>query len=195
MAEAKKHMNRHLRSARQWLTKAEEAFDQDHDVRGELDLLLAQAELQHVKEKKATRRWAFTYPLLRHGLAIVAAVFVAAAGLGGAYWFLHEQERAIPIPLAIEQQPIKAVLPEQSAPVSGKTSQQVPASAHHPTEELTPVRAVAVETTRPSAVKAKEAASPPKAVEAEAVETEAQLRPDEMHKLIRAAAKSLRGQE
>lgn len=189
MAEAKKHMNRHLRSARQWLSKAEEAFDKDHNVRGELDLLLAQAELQHAKEKKTPRRWTLGNPLLRHGLALGLAVFVATMGLGGAYWFLHEQKRAVPIPLAQEEHPVKTAQPISAFPVPVQASQQPLVTEHRPAES-SPAANAAVDIVKPLAIKAREITILPKAEEADT-----QLPPAEMHKLLRAATKSLRGQE
>lgn len=189
MAEAKKHMNRHLRSARQWLSKAEEAFDKDHDVRGELDLLLAQAELQHAKEKKTSRRWNLGNPLLRHGLALGLAVFVATMGLGGAYWFLHEQNRAVPIPLAQEEHPVRNAQPISAFQVTVQASQQPLVTENRPVESGSAANA-AVDIAKPLAIKAGEITLPPKAEEADT-----QLPAAEMHKLLRAAAKSLRGQE
>ena len=45
MAPLKQHMYQHLRSAKEWLTKAEESFDKEHNVRAELDLMLAETPL------------------------------------------------------------------------------------------------------------------------------------------------------
>ena len=77
MAEQNDKKTKHLRSARQWLTRAEESFDKDRDVRGELNLFLAQAELQHAQETSQTRGWLRKYPALRHGLAAIVAVTLA----------------------------------------------------------------------------------------------------------------------
>ncbi|MCX7780160.1 MAG: hypothetical protein N2491_04470 [Negativicutes bacterium] len=189
MAEAKRHMNKHLRSARQWLSKAEESFDREHDIRGELDLLLAQAELEHAKEIKRAGAWRYKYPLLRHGLALALAVTVATAGLGGAYW-LAERERAVPIPLAAETKQIATPV-RLNAEIAPPSS---PAAA----------AAVRTETAAPTAAKAPANVEPAK-LPANNVreldnrpsqpEQELQLAPGEMQKLIRAAGKSLRGQE
>jgi|GEM_PF-3838777 len=48
----KKHVMWHIKSARQWLDRAERAFDSESPTRGELDLILARAEVQHAQEKR-----------------------------------------------------------------------------------------------------------------------------------------------
>jgi hypothetical protein len=50
--ETKGKIVRHIRAARQWLDQAEQSFDTEKLVRGELDLLLARAEVQHAQERK-----------------------------------------------------------------------------------------------------------------------------------------------
>ena len=187
MAETRKNLSRHLRSAREWLTNAEEAFDNKSDVKGELNLLLAQAELQHVRENRRPKFWQPGHPLLRHGLAFSAAVFVATLGLGGAYWLSHQPEQFSPQPLPRQEIAAGAVL-------SGATF-QAPAQPVRPavTEEARPSeKAVAVS---PAAVNAVMTVSQPVPIVQETQPADSQLPPGEMHKLIRAAAKSLRGQE
>lgn len=44
----------HIKSARQWLERAEQAFDAESPTRGELDLILARAEVQHAQEKRSS---------------------------------------------------------------------------------------------------------------------------------------------
>jgi hypothetical protein len=190
MAEAKQQMNRHLRSARQWLSNAEKAFDKDHDVRGELDLLLAQAELQHAKEVKSTGPWRLKSLLLQHGLALGLAVTVATVGVGGAYWLLHERDRAIPIPLAGKQQQV--VVP--AAPLTVE-------AIVRPKQPIIPVKPKETQTADDSVMPAQPAKLPAIAPQepdnrpSQQIGKEMQLPPDEMQKLIRAAGKSLRGEE
>lgn len=182
MAEKKRQQNTHLRSARQWLSKAEEAFDKDHDVRGELDLFLAQAELRHAQESNRSRRWRFPYTLLQHGLAFGLAVTVAAVGIGGAYWFIHGKDRVASVPPAAQAIPsVPAVKPNLVMPVQAS-----------PTQPAQPVSAVTVTSSQVS--------PPVKSIYTEPADrpiksnpTERQLSPDEMQKLVRAAGKSLRG--
>lgn len=182
MTEKKRQKNTHLSSARQWLSKAEEAFDKDHDVRGELDLFLAQAELRHAQENNRSRRWRFSYPLLQHGLAFGLAVAVAAVGIGGAYWLVLGKDKAVPIPLATQTTPSAStaknsfVIPAQ--PVQAQQSLPVPAVTVTSPQTSPPVKNM-----NPEPAEAPIKSNP----------TEKQLSPDEMQKLIRAAGKSLRG--
>ena len=53
MTDLKKKLKGHLCSARHWLGKAEESLEKDRDIRAELNLMLAQAEITHAKEVKS----------------------------------------------------------------------------------------------------------------------------------------------
>ena len=71
---------KHIKAAKDWLGRAEDSIDKDNDIRVDLDVMLAQAELQRAKEAnelKLWRRWLYwTVPW-------VLAVMVAAG-----YFFL-----------------------------------------------------------------------------------------------------------
>lgn len=184
MADFKHQMYRHLHSARQWLTRAEEAFDKDSDIQGELNLFLAQAELQHLQEvKKSPRR---RYFLLRHGTALLLAVLLTATtGMGG-YWWMSHREVAKPAPFSAQE----VRMPNKPSYTGEQVASPVP-----------PKEAVAVN--NPVAEKpqtAKSAAA--KDIPTDSVRQEEQMHqtvkvsvsPDEKQKLIREAGKSLRGQ-
>ena len=51
MSEWKSRVTTHLRSAQGWLSKAEQSFDEQKDIRGELNLMLAQAELKRALQE------------------------------------------------------------------------------------------------------------------------------------------------
>lgn len=186
MAHFKKNIVQHLSSAKRWLTKAEEAFGEERDIRGELDLMLAQAELQHVKEVSRSTHWRHKYAAVRHGVALLCAV-VMAVGLGGAYWWVSKPQMVVPVPL-VE----KVSLPmESKIQSSSKTGQLPPVPIAQ--EEGNVARR---EVTPPvQAVTASSVASPQKKAEpSQQVEASVAISPDEMQKLVRAAGKSLRGQ-
>ena len=42
----------HIRNVRNSLKNAEDSFRSNNDMRGELDLMLAEAEMQHLREKR-----------------------------------------------------------------------------------------------------------------------------------------------
>ncbi len=180
MADLKRHMFRHLRSARVWLTRAEESFDKNSQIRGELDLILAQAELQRARETGLSRQERRHYPFLRHATSFVLAAFLVAAGFG-AYWGLSERHAAVPIPLAAQEAKVPPVIQKTSdaaAPV--RVEDQRPAIP-------TPTSNTPQETILP-------ASRPESTVRTQPAEKENLLSPDEMKNVIRAAGKSLRGQ-
>lgn len=181
MADLKRQMSRHLQSAKVWLTRAEESFGKDSSVRGELDLFLAQAELQRARETSLPRpRW-YTGPLVRQALSFVFAITIISTGFG-AYWLLSERTAAIPVPLAapeVKVAPVAKMASETAAPV--QVEDQRPAipkvTSTTPSESVVPANARQEKTER-----------------AQPAEKENLLSPDEMQKIIRAAGKSLRGQ-
>jgi hypothetical protein len=184
-------MYQHLRSAKDWLTKAEEAFDKEHDVRAELDLMLAQAELQHVKEVSRSRQWRYKYVLFRHSMACTLAMLMTVA-IGGVYWWTNKPPVVMPPAVAIEQ-----------VTVPTPTVAKVEASALPimvPKEESMPIEQVTSSSSSTPVVQNKNMELP----KAEAprqlartrqpVEQPVIVSTDEMQKLVRAAGKSLRGQ-
>ena len=190
MVPLKQHMYQHLRSAKDWLTKAEEAFDKQHDIRGELDLMLAQAELQHVKEANRSCQWRFKYVVFRHGVALVLAMFMVVV-LSGVYWWTARAEVVIPAPTVkqvnlstqfVAPETVNAIpsiaLQENNLPTQESSNQVMPLSSHKVQESSEPEKRRKVEQPIPIGQ-----SEEPVAVSA-----------DEMRKLVRAAGKSLRGQ-
>jgi hypothetical protein len=182
-------MYRHLRSARQWLARAEESFDQDRDIRGELDLILAQAELQHVREAQRSDNWRSKCRRLLPGAVIVLTMLLATAG-GGAYWWTQTHQEVVPIPL----RPVNNYTASDGNKASG-AAQTLPIEQHKP-----PTTTVAQQPT--SATQPPTPADQPPAANTRGVsrsqptdkEKDELISPDEMQQLIRAAGKSLRGQ-
>lgn len=67
-----------VRAVRSWLEKAEASFDKESDIKGELNLMLAEAEMKNLrKHHPVSKGW------LRTG-AVITALFLA---LGGWYGF------------------------------------------------------------------------------------------------------------
>ncbi|WP_144351503.1 hypothetical protein [Sporomusa termitida] len=186
MADCKQNINRHLNSAQQWLSEAEEAFDKDSDIRGELNLFLAQAELTHAKEVNRSRYWRYRYPVLRHSLAVGLAIVVAAGGMTASYmWGISRHNTPDRLPVA---QPAVIVEngPAQLNAISGTAT----------TPAVPPAPAAAVKTSTAAVEQGHTDTSPqPPAVPASTDQTkDVPLTPEEIHKLIRLAGKSLRGQ-
>jgi len=181
MAPLKQKVYQHLHSAKEWLTKAEEAFDNQHDIRAELDLMLAQAELQHVKECNRSQHWRYKYAAFRHGLALTLAMCMSVA-VGGVYWWINKPAIAtIPIPLTGQ-----VSLPVVAVESVAKAEVQAPPVILPKEDNLpVPVQQVVKEIVRPAPSKAEQTRQP---------EPSVVLSSDEMQKLVRAAGKSLRGQ-
>lgn len=176
MTEIKRHTSRHLKAARQWLLKAENSFGQDRDVRGELDLLLAQAELRHAQETNRSRRWRYRYPLLKQGLTFCLAFAIASVGIGGAYWSLHRQPQTV-MPMQSASQDSKSVPPVNRTEVIASVQNAKPVL----TGQLPVQTAIVKEEPFVSAADRK-------------ADKDVVLTPDQMQDLVRTAGKSLRGQ-
>ena len=69
-----------IRNAKASLDNAERSFRSNQEVRGELDLMLAEAELDNLRQKRPGISWT------RHTLAACFAVLVLASGCLGWWW-------------------------------------------------------------------------------------------------------------
>ncbi|MDD4600493.1 MAG: hypothetical protein PHQ46_05495 [Negativicutes bacterium] len=186
MADFKENMYRRLRSARQWLTRAEEAFDKDRDVRAELNLMLAQAELQHAKEANRTRHWRYKYSLLTQGTAVGLAMMLAVIGFGGTYWWVNQQQtRDDQVSPAVQLQ-----MPQQVLSVSNPAEQTKPQLESQAAQQTPAI----VKTEHQQASTVAEKSRVTNDAQQYQAEQQVVLPPDELQKLVRAAGKTLRGQ-
>lgn len=193
MADLKQRMSRHLRSARQWLTRAEESFDKESDIRAELDLMLAQAELQHAKETKRAGEWRYKYLVMRHGFALGLAMLIAAGGLGGAFYMFQGRQAVIPPSIAEQSSQTVhrtdfQIVPDTATVPKTSSAAAMDSVSARVAEVPAPVQAqpVSMKTTDRQEKKVQQHKEPADSV--------FELPPDEMQKLMRAAGKSLRGQ-
>ncbi|MDU4960922.1 MAG: hypothetical protein E6X17_09725 [Sporomusaceae bacterium] len=182
MADQNEKKTKHLRSARQWLTRAEESFDKDRDIRGELNLFLAQAELQHAKEAGQKQGWIQKQPALRHALASVVALLLA----GAAYGFYYPAGHSVQPASSPTGSPPVSQFSGENKQVFLQSPPAMTAPAVRQQNELPPVSDPA-----PIPVRAeprRETVVAPAAAQPQPVSS------DEMKNLIRAAGKSLRGE-
>lgn len=182
-----------LQSARQWILHAEEAFGKKKDIRGELDLLLAQAELRRVREVSRSCHWRYRFSFLCQMAAFLLAVVMVTAGVGGAYWLMKQSQQPIAMPQAVvyhtasgEEPKIESKVPEK--PVQNTVTEpaymvQPNVNASPPAHQVVPRENHGTAATAAVQDKLQEHASQDKMVSS-----------DEMQKLVRAAGKSLRGQ-
>ena len=77
-----------VKSVKRWLEKAENSYSNHKELTGEMNLIMAQAEMQRLKEVRGTsprRKW-----LLRGGaLAVAGALFLGASFLQDNFLYLR----------------------------------------------------------------------------------------------------------
>lgn len=103
MGLADKHKAAHVRSAKKWLEKAEQSFDNQSTVKGELNLMLAEAEMKNLRKQCGNHS----------RLHAVVAVLLCIGCLCGTLWIQRHTGANRPVP--IEKRP---VVETQAAAVS-----------------------------------------------------------------------------
>lgn len=81
MAQKSRSVYQRIHSVKTSLENAEQSFLDNNGMRGELDLMLAEAELKNLRRKKD-----FPWSWSRHLLAICVAALLVVAGFGGWYY-------------------------------------------------------------------------------------------------------------
>ena len=183
-ADDRSRLRLHVRAAREWLGRADESLGRADDVRGDLNLMLAQAELARAKE---TERPAASVVWARR----LAPLFVAVLIAGGGYSMWHMGTQAEPSPLPLEQRTAQsaAALPEPVALqpiVPQETGKTLPPEITEPPvrEEETPEIVPMGETETPETAGAAE--TPQESVQ------QARLPSEDMQRLMNSAGQSLR---
>ena len=188
----------HVRAAREWLGRAEDSLEQEDHIRGDLDVMLAQAELQRAQETeegRVRRRWL--------GLLLPAGAAALVAALVWGLW------PSVPAPL-IER---PSVMPAAEPGEAGSAS--VPAAAATPMAiESSTVRPMTAEIVPPAVppmtAEISSVVEEPSSVEVPISEKAADMEPlpqpssrfpsrdilpsRDMQKLMSAAGQSLRAQ-
>ncbi len=80
-----------VRAVQSWLEKAEASFDKESDIKGELNLMLAEAEMKNLRRHRPAHK-----RFLRLG-AIVTALCLVTGG-----WYLFHQPRQTDLPRSVE---------------------------------------------------------------------------------------------
>lgn len=115
MGKSDKYMADHVRSAKVWLEKAERSFNSQSDIQGELNLMLAEAEMKNLRKKK------------RRTLGKRIAIVTAALGiiLIGTSAFLAQRrpvDTALPPPAQTVRLAPPTAVTETAPPLPGKSS-------------------------------------------------------------------------
>jgi hypothetical protein len=193
MGELKSKMVNHVRSAQKWLHRAEVAFESEKDTRGKLDLMLANAEMQHLHESAIKGK---SFSLIKQAVAFSCAAVLFSSGIGGAYFYFHH--KAIQQENPIQTADGKLWLPISTPQVLLEPSLSAPQNVSGAIAEKKDSAAVIPFSSQPTsspAPKEESARVPASSLPADKENVVPQIvRPEEMQKLIRAAGKSLRGQ-
>lgn len=150
-----------VQAVRKWLEKAEHSYSSHKEITGEINLIMAQAEMQRLNEthkNSKVRRW-----MLR--ISAMGAAFAVFLGMN-AFWSLMEPKAEEP------ERPVQIVIHDAPSPVGEKTETAVSqgddkslAEAALPSaEDIAPAAA-------PSYSAPAEAPSPAPAMEAPVVRT------------------------
>ena len=105
MTDKKKLYSEHITAAKDWLGKAEESIAKDNDIRSDLNIMLAQAELQRAKEKDDTA-------LIRKKLKWILP-WITAIGIAVGYVYFLRPELFTTVR---EESPAVTVVKEENVP-------------------------------------------------------------------------------
>lgn len=160
---------RKIQSTQHWLTRAEQDISRDSAMRGQLGLLLAEAELKSVKENLQLFSQTKYLRLMQQTAALGVAVAITLIAIGGAWWW-----NQLDVGTATQK---PATSSTQAIPAQAVTAQA-------PVAQVVAPLAVIKQTELRQEVHG--STSP--------VSKEAAVSSEEMQRLVRFAGQSLRGQ-
>lgn len=179
-----------VQAVKKWLEKAESSYSSHKEITGEINLIMAQAEMQRLKETRRPSR------LYRWGLRGCAMIVAVGLFFGGSYIYqsMAEESQAPKTSMEMVQKEVETTPVVETVPIQEKQEEpiEVPAAVE------TPISAsVEAETPAPAVAKATQAAPtvapaapvvavPPKAAPA--------LSEKEIQSVVGEAGRTLRGQ-
>ena len=166
-----------IRNAKVSLDNAERSFRSNQEIRGELDLMLAEAELDNLRQKRPGISWT------RHTLAACFAVLVLASGCLG-WWWASAYGGNTTNAAGLQEAPAAAVIKEPAAGMD----KQMPVSRQNDTPSAAASGKKAVIKEKPD-VSAQAAA--PKLQQTRNGDREVRLSAGEMRQLIRSGKQEL----
>ena len=183
MSDGGANIKRHVRAAREWLGRAENSLEREDTIRGDLNIMLAQAEIMRARETKSMPKWRVW---LIRALPMAVAAGIAAMVIGivpGS----PGTARVAP--------PMAPPAPEAAVPVAERTA----APAAIPPSPMEAVLPVAEEITEEPPLVSEDAMTEmapeaPPAMEAPAAEATPRIPSIAMQRLMSSAGQSLRAQ-
>lgn len=188
-----------VQAVKKWLEKAESSYSKHKDITGEINLIMAQAEMQRLKE---TRRPSAFYRWSLRGCAMIVAVGLF---FGGSYVYhsATEENTSQPAPIEMVQKeatPVSTVtlvteVSEKSERKAADRGQET-AVVSVPAETAVPVAGEAVIPAIPVSAPAVAAAEAPhqEAKAASAARPAPALSEKEIQSVVGEAGRTLRGQ-
>lgn len=127
MTQAGRTLFQRIHCIKSSLDNAEQSFMDNKDIRGELDLMLAEAELKNLRRKK-DRPWSWN----RQVLACCAAALLVLAGFGG--WYCakdhYRNKSRAAVPAAVQTAVVNASQKAEVAETPAKkAAEQIPAAS------------------------------------------------------------------
>lgn len=185
MAEFRKKMKSHVSAAKEWLGKAEQSLEERNDVKGNLNLMLAQAELTRAQEARTSGK-NNGKTLLIHSMlitGIVGLVFIVGFGGAGILGTKPAVTPALPQSASSVDRHETAQVTDAGLAIESKSAPQDTSAEKDSVVLLEPAK----QHEEVAVTKEEKAITPKKA--------EFAVTSVEMQQLVRAAGKSLRGQE
>ena len=173
MGLADKNKAAHVRSAKKWLEKAEKSFDNQATVQGELNLMLAEAEMETLRKKRGKRS----------RLQAAAAAMLCLLCLGGAFWLKQQMTAGQPMP-------IEKTAAEAAVPTLPRETPSVPAE-DPPADDVQAVPDTIPDSTAPGSSEASPAAAPILQAETGREPSQAETAPPPVHHTAPAAKQVL----
>lgn len=135
-----------VKSVRRWLEKAEKSYDSNQEISGELNLIMAQAEMQRLKETRKPSVWRIWSV---RAMALVVAVGIFSAANYG-YTFLTDKEMPAPLAATADEVPKKAEIKASTGALGDGLSEAAkPSVAAAETAEPMPAEERALEQQAP----------------------------------------------
>lgn len=103
MLKGRNKLKKHVHAAREWLGEAEQSLDNEENVKGDLSVMLAKAELQHAAE---TTDESAIFVLAKKLIPLLLAATLA----GGLYYYINFPEEVpdVSVPVKAEK-PIERI--------------------------------------------------------------------------------------
>ena len=167
-----------IRAVKQWLTRAEQHFDVDAPVRGQMDLLIAEAELRSTRNAaESNNKWLKGNWRLQF-IAFSLAAILVTAGVSRLWW-QNDSIRNNEVPVQTNTLPtVTLTIPPASVSATEEKKLALPVRS----TEMTVAAGVDTMNPRQEVKKAEPMTA-----------SQTALSPEEMKRLVQAAGQTLRG--